>query len=277
MKRRGYSLIESILASFLLVFTFFLVSSLFNTGLQYSTRVESRLTMIAIAERHMAEIRLAAQGQTWPAPSDGPDLEHPAYNVKITSDAHTLYSPSTQLEAAFAGDKREMSRIARRYTVTVTGGRSAPFSLVAIVSEGSSANSTREWYLRPNYGVYDWVDRKCQVEITGTAPSQVGPDDEVLLQARALDANGKEIKDVFFHWQVEPDYSHTDPSTGDISESRRDGHSAVFRNRVRLRSGRRYPQNGYCLVMAYAKYNGALITGKTGSIRLHRPADYDEP
>lgn len=277
MRTRGYSLIEAILASFLLVFTFFLVSSLFNTGLQYSTRVESRLLAVQIAERRMAEIRSAAQGHTWTSASEGPDPENPAFKVKVEPQTLTLFSPSTELEAAFPGNGREMRGAARQYAVTVTGGRSSSFRLVSVVTEGSSAEATRTWTVRPSYGVPAWIDNSCRVEITGTIPSSVGPDDSVRLAARAFDANGDEIKDLFFHWEVEPDFGDSNPSSGDIRGNQRDGRTSIFRNRVRLRDGTRFPQNGSCLVMAYARYDGALVTGKTSPIRLHRPPDYAIP
>ena len=84
VRARGYSLIESIIASFLLVSAFFLVSRLFHAGLQYSSKVESRVVAVQVAEQRMAELRQWAKNtHNWTGFPTAQNSRYPAYRITI--------------------------------------------------------------------------------------------------------------------------------------------------------------------------------------------------
>lgn len=248
VSKRGYSLIEAILASFLLVFTFFLVSRLFNTGLQYSRKVEQRISAVQLAEKRMSEIRAWAKGtDNWSGPpSSETDPDYPEYKVAVQLVDTPLYSPSTRLEEAYPADNRRiMPTITRKAVVTVTKDDIPAFTLAAMVTKGDPG----------------WP-ADADIRLAPNSPATLtGPDQELELTATAFDENGKEVKDLFFHWEVEPDFSFGNPTTAEIRLKTRDGRRAIVRNRIRRRAGTWVPTNGNCQVVAFARYKGRFRRG----------------
>lgn len=255
LKIRGYTLIEAILASFLLLFTFFMVGSLFQTGMRYSTQVESRITAVNIAENTMADLRAWARtSKTWSGFTPKSDPANAAYTVTVKLEDVTLFSPSRELEVSHTSDRRAMKTVAKRAVVTVTSSRSAPYRLVGIVTKGEPKGPAT-------------------VKISGEIPNRVGPNEPVQFTAQAFDADGEEIPDIFFHWAVEP--VGNNPSTARIiyngsGWSRRDGSRAVFRNQVQRRDGTAAAHNGNCKVQSYVRLNGRITAppGQTPRIKL---------
>jgi hypothetical protein len=255
MSQRGYSLIEAILASFLLLFTFFLVSSLFNTGLQYSRKVEQRMVAVQFAEKRLAEVRQwAKETDNWSPPgsvTDPADPDFPGYAVQLNLVTEVLYSPCTRLEEAFPDDTREMPTIAKKAVVTVSKQGIPDYVMAAVVTRGDSAwPATADIRLSPS-----------------TPATLTGSTQELELTARAFDTDGNEVKDIFFHWEVEPDFTGGNPTTAEVRLKTRDGRKAVVRNRVRRRNGAWLPTSGDCLVVAYARYQGHYRKG-ADSVRI---------
>ncbi len=261
LKSRGYSLLEAIIASFLLVFTFFLVSRLFQTGLQYSTRVETRLTAVTVAESRMARIReWADQSITWTTiPSEPQEENYPGYQVAVRRqplDVGALFSPCSATELGFP-EPREMTNIARKVIVSVTPPQGPVYHLTGMVTLGEHS-----W----------WPGGR--VEISGNIPASVGPSDVLELSAKAFDSRG-EIKDIFFHWTVDPVFGlagvgSVEPTMAEVRTTRRDGKTAEFRNRVPRRDGAPMPQDGYCTVAAYCRYQGVWRVGRTPALELRK-------
>lgn len=248
MKSRGYSLIETILASFLLVFTFFLVSSLFNTGLQYSSKVDTRMTSVRYAQKRMSEIRnWAKTSDDWSGYPVALDDEFPGYELAVAIGEAPLLSPSRELEASSPSSQRVLRQTAKQFTVTVKGPRSPAFVLAGIVTKAERQGAVI-------------------VTITGTPSGPVGPGPPVLLTASAVDSAGKPLTDVFFHWSVEP--VGNQPSSASIKLRSRDGREANFENKVLRRNGTAVAQDGACKAVAYVRYNGRIWSGETPPIEL---------
>ncbi len=254
-RRTGFSLIEAILASFLLVGAFFIVSRLFQTGLQYSNKVERRLTAVHLAEKRMLDLREWARDQgAWNGFPDGPDADFPTYDIKVTIDPIDLLSPGRELESLYPGDRRVMSTVARRATVLVSWAPAGQYRLTAYIAKAAGT-----W--RANQPIV----------VTRKGGGVVGPNEFVEFTAQAFDSEGKELKDIFFHWTVEPVYAGN-PTTATVSSKapsgRRDGRKAVFENKVRRRNGSYVATNGDCRVVAFARYHGETARGVSETLNL---------
>lgn len=247
LRSRGYSLIEAILASFLLVFTFFMVSSLFNTGLQYSAKVDGRMTAVRIAQKRLSEIRRwAKDSPNWVGCPVGQDPLYPAYTVTVELRDFSLFGPSSELESIYPGNQRALRTVSKQAVITVTSSRSAPFTLTGIVTRAEGPEPVA-------------------IAISGNFAT-VTPASPATLTATATDASGQPITDVFFHWAVEP--FGTDPSSATIEFIRRDGSQVRLRNQVPGRNGVPVPRSGNCKAQAYVRYNGRIWPGETPPIRL---------
>lgn len=246
---RGHSLLEAILASFLLVFAFFLVSRLFHTGLQYSRRVDERIAGVQFAEKRMAEIRRWAKGTVdWSSPpSTATDPQFPGYTASLSLRDETLFSPSTQLELAYPeDDRRAMRSIAKRAIVTISKPGLPPYVLSAVITRGD-----RGW------------PTTADVRISPSSATLDGPDEEVILTVEVYDEDGNEDKNLFFHWEIEPDFSRPNQTTAEVRLLTRDGRKAVVRNRTRRRSGVWVATNGSCQAVAFVRYKGNHRRGST--------------
>lgn len=263
-------MIEAIIASFLLVSTFFLVSRLFHTGLQYSATVETRTAAVQVAERQMAAVRAWAKTDDnvdWDMPSNKFPDPPSGFTVNVKglgsgpAKKFTMFSPSTELEEAYPGDQREMDDVARRVTVVVKWGQYGRFELQGLVTKGT-----------PRWAVSTDDPDTDEIRILGTIPSSLGPPPaKITLSAKAYDIHGNLIPDLFFHWCVEPVYDGGNPGCGRITYNKRDGSSITFENLLRKRYELSAPwesSDGNCRIVCYALYNGAERASRTGTIRL---------
>lgn len=262
LRPRGYSLLEAILASFLLVSAFFLVSRLFHTGLQYSTKVHTRMTAVRVAEQRMAEIRRWAKDTyDWSGYPAGQNPDFPAYTITVTRQNETLFCPSTELEAGFATDKRrELDQVARRFNVEVRWGQSGRYMLSGLVTKG-----TTRW--RDSVPGDRSLD---EIVVSGTFPSPVRGE-SVILTAAGYDEDDNLIPGLFFHWSVEPVYDGGRPGVGRIVMENRDGSRVTFTNEIRRRDIANQPWtrgDGRCRVVCYAMYDGVLRACETEPIDL---------
>ena len=232
--KRGYTLTEAIIASFLLIAAILVVSRLFHASMQYSVWVENKAVATHLAEERMSELRLWATTQTaWAGPPVSNKPGFPAFTFDVRVEPHQLASPNTQLETGFPGNQRLLGPSLRKAIVEVrwggTGGNSV--KLVSILKD-----PPRGW--RP----------ASPVVITGTAGGTVNAGDVVLLTAKGYDAAGNEISDLFFSWSVQPVFPNG--AVGTITAAR-DGRTAEFRTPTGP-----VASSGNCQVWATAVYAG---------------------
>lgn len=251
--KRGYTLVEAIIASFLLVAAFLLVSRLFHAGLQYTSRVEKRALAAHLADKRMQEIRSwSKRHESWNGIPDGPDPQHSGYDIQVSLENLELSSPSRQLEEAHPDDDvRVMTSAARRVTVEVTWD-SERLRITSLL-----ADRFRGWR---------GAD---PIVVSGAIPPQVGPTTSVEFSARGYDAAGRPIEDLFFSWYVEP-RQFPDAALGSI-DAARDGRTAVFRNQIQLVNGALASRNGMCRVAVRAVYGGRERWGYSPDMQLVSP------
>lgn len=258
--RSGYSLIEAILACFLLVFTFFLVSRLFHGGFQLARQVDARMTAVRLAEKRMDIIRRWAKTtKDWSGPPSSvtslSDASFPGYRVDVTLRDMTVLSPCRELEQAYdIANRRNLPTVAKQALIKISKPGTKDFTLSALVTKGEA----------------DWGDT-ADLRISPSTATITGSAQEVEFRVNAYDEDGDEDRDVLFHWEVEPNFSTGNPSTAEVRLKTRDGRRVIMRNRVRRRSGLWIAQNGACVLVAYARYRGSYRRGTTGVITLVAP------
>jgi hypothetical protein len=249
MKRRGYTLTEAVIASFVLVTALLIASRLFHASLQYSAWVESKAVATYLAENRMAELRRWARTQTdWAGPPTGPAAGFSKYSINVLVEDHQVASPSIELEQEYAlvGDQRLVIDSVKQATVEVRWDDNK-ISLVSLLREPTA----------------DWKPIN-PIVISGAIPSKVTSTTVVLLEARGYDDNGEEIDDLFFTWSVEPVFPGA--ATGTVTPAR-DGRSAEFRNQLNTGAGP-IASTGRCRVVATAVYAGEERQGFSADLSL---------
>lgn len=223
--KAAYSLLESVLAMFLMTFAFMVLAQLFHTSLNYSASLEHRAMATFLAESKMGEIRAWARtnfAQDWSA-YDGvsaPADLHPSYTVTVRVADQELASPCRSLESLYpvgaVYPEPEPKLFRSSYKKVEVQVRWSPFpddavELVSLVGDSRPAD----------------ID----VVITGPAGGTVGADAEVEFQVSA-EIGGEAVPDVVFQWYVEPIAGY-----GSIAHVSRMGDRCTYANRVRLPSG----------------------------------------
>ncbi|MBI3925648.1 MAG: hypothetical protein HY319_08920 [Armatimonadetes bacterium] len=250
MSRRGFTITEVILASFLLVAGFLIVARLFHAGLSYTARIENRVVALHLAETRMAQIKHWARTHNdWTGFPDGADPEYPGFDIGVALSEAPLMSPSTELEGAYPGDQRTMSSSARWCDVQVAwdGGQSR-LRLVSLIGD-----RFRGW------------KASGPLVVEGAIPSPVTSTAQVTLTATGYDSSAQAIDDLFFRWYVEPEGAGS--AKGTITPDR-DGRSAVFENKIQLPDGTWQASTGQCRVRVRAVYKGEERWGETSVINL---------
>jgi type II secretory pathway pseudopilin PulG len=249
---RGTTLIESVLALFLLTVASLLVVNLFQTALQRSRAGEQEHVARLIAERTLADIRGWSAEGNFRTISDlstyhglsYKDPEHSLYQVDVSFTPETLDIYCSSLEAAFPGDERTMTESCAKAEVTVSwasGMGSRNITLVTLVPESPRI-----------------IDR---IVVSG-APPNMTADEKIDLTAQAFDTKGAEIKDIQFAWWIE-----AQTGIGRLTPSRQTN-TAVFTNRARLRNGTTAVVNGTCRIAVFAAYDGQEVVGYSPVINL---------
>ena len=252
--RRANSLLETIMALFLLAAATLLIVSLFHTALQRSRWSEQQSAAQHIAERTISEIRgWSAQGGFTAAQDLGSwdgrtyqDSTLPEFGISIRAKMAALASPCESLETFFpSSQRRRMDLSAAKVQVKVSWSGSRPgasqVTLVSFVSESPRQLQT--------------------VTVTGnTGPLSAGTPST--FQATAYDSSNRAIQDIAFVWWVE-----AQTGTGQITPSH-NGSQAVFVNQARRSDGTPFQSGGICRIAAMATYDGQEVIGYSGDVQL---------
>lgn len=244
---RGFSIIESVYASFILLVAFLLTFQLFHAGLHYFRWTEEKTTALSLADKRMAQVRNWARSQNnWSGFPTGSDPAHPDFQITTTLSDYTLASPCKEIDSNY-GQRRELTQTCKLVTVTTTWhrGKVDLFSLIA-------DRGDRGW------------DGANPIQIGGAIPGVLTASASAHLTATANGPSGP-LPDVTFNWFVEP--VAPNPATATISPMR-DGRSADLTNLTRFSSGGSGPSTGHCRVAVRAVYHGQERWGYTPTITL---------
>ena len=215
--RRGLSLVETLIALFIITFAVLEMAALFHSALEGSKRAAKIGLASTIATRRMSEILYWADDPghfaNWSSVdgAEGPDPQYPDFLVRSDSEFVTQYSPCSLTELRFpVGQQRVLSSSLRKVRVRVTWGPFGPRDKIDLISAAGAPPPV--------------LDR---VTVNESIPVPVRPlGKKVPLTARGLDPDGRTIPDLFFSWNLAPGSGNAELVNG------REGQSTQLRNQI---------------------------------------------
>jgi hypothetical protein len=265
LRRRGLTVVETIIASFLLVGGLLITVALFHTSLRYTAQAEQVVVATTLAQRTLNEMRSWAR-----TPANYRSAWSPYHNITVADPQHPTFlirtevsqsggqphpllaSPCTSLDGLYpATQQRQLANSARRVRVTVTWppySAGSTYRLVSLVEEPRLT-----W--RATNPIVVNVSNSGPLNRNGTST----------ITAQGYDNSGQPIPDLVYSFYVEPG----DPaSMADISQTRQ-GRSATLTHILTLLSGSpTYGPAGQVIVTARAVYKGEERWGSSAPIGL---------
>ena len=245
---RAVSLLETVIAMFVLIGAVLVIVSLFHSSLRYSTMVESRQLATVVAEKKLAQIRAWSRQptpggfnydtiDTYPK-GPAPDPDYPAFTVTTEVKDQLQASPCTTAESLHGARARFMRQSVKLVRVTVSWHARDPSKRVRLTS----------WVAEPPRG-------PCTLVLSPASPPVPVPRHDppnslgaVTFTVKAVDRNNRTIDDVFFNWSWKPG-----TGKGTLAVNNRSGTSATFTNRI---SKDPFWTGGECTAAVRAVYCG---------------------
>jgi type II secretory pathway pseudopilin PulG len=243
---RGLSLLETVIALFILVSAFAIVATLFFRSNRALVQIEEKAVAVAFAETVLDDIRVWARDPIhfatgWGTWSDVQMSEFPNCRARVTAVTPSTYTPCTQLESGKpAPQQREMLSTFRDLEIVVEYQDREVFRLHTRIAEPDRRADSVEVVL-----------------LSGS--SSLGAWDTATYQARLIDDTGNVIEDVSFHWSMLPDEKGNGTVRG-LNTSYAEGQvTNVFRGF----DGVDRQITGPCRAEAVARYRGLEISGQS--------------
>ncbi|MBN9415494.1 hypothetical protein ABS71_14175 [bacterium SCN 62-11] len=262
---RGLTLLESVFASFLLLWAILIVVRLFHSGIGYTSRSLDQETAVLLAEQHLERMRLWSETVsggvynydqlTSLAVYNGTPIagDLPGFTLTTRVMARELYSGCSQIELSRPADRRVLTDSACTVQVDVKwAGDSRKLRLCTLLARPAltfpipAASPTLP----------------TGVTISPPADNPVPHLGSTTLQAGALDRNGSPIRDLFYDWELVP------ISGAATLEQSRSGASARLYNWVYLPDGSRASTGGDVTIRVTARYHGQTVFEETAPIHL---------
>jgi len=245
--KKGFSLVESLFASSILLVAMLILFQLFHVGMRYFSWVERRALATAVAERRLAELRNWSRTQNnWSGYPVGPDPLEPDFQISVSLSDYPLLTPSREIESNFSTPRR-MDQSARMARVRVIWDR-GHVDLHSLL-----VDRFRGWRnLNP-------------IAISATIPGTVTATSTLTLSATGFDSSAQPIDDLCFSWYVEG--VPPNAAQGTIAASR-DGRTATFSNRAQRADGSYAPSSGQCRIKVRAIYDGQERWAETAPFNL---------
>lgn len=253
-KGTGLSLLETLVALFLLLGAFTVLALMYQQSFHYLRRADRQARANLLAENLLAEIREWAavpanfRQATWTAWANVTRPEFPEFKATVTKNSLPQLSPCTSLETPWpVAERGVMQNTLALVTLEVSEGGQSVSTVVSTIAEP-------ERRLRGTDPV--------EVTPIGPVPSPLPKDAEVEWTATLFDNTGQPIDDVNFTWTVQA-------GTGNATlRAARDQRSATLKNVYVSRSGVVYHKGGNCRVSAVANYRGLEVEGLSSVIGL---------
>ncbi len=245
---RGFSLVEAVLSSFLLLTAVSMCIWLFDASLQAEAGNDRRVLATMVAQDRMEEIRAFADANFGVGLEAFDEVRSTSQGLEVHTRARyvKLYTPCSKLE--------------KQYDLAAVFPQPAPKGLERSCWQVEVAVS---WGLRPadrvNLVSYvgDWRKADFTIRITPNALQVVKPFNTVQYQCIAVDGRGNRLHDLVFSWYVNPL-----DGMGTISDVSRDGQQCLYKNHFRNFDGRYTVQPGKCEIECRAVYRGEEKTAK---------------
>lgn len=241
------SLLETLVAIFVLLGVFIIFATLYHWVLSSSKRADQAATAARLATNRLADLRAwAAQPNgasdnfhgSWTSQASPVEME-PGYQVSVDLLAAQIYAPSTQLETAFPRP-REMSNACKRVRVRVRWGTQT-FDLYSQLTAPPVVGGN--------------------VTVSLSSAATLAPGGTLPMSAQGLDTSGEPIDDLVYQWNVLPI-----TGTGSITLLDRNGREAEFHN-----DDPNTVNGSELKVEVTASYRGRLISGQSAVITEDGP------
>ncbi|MCA9781601.1 MAG: hypothetical protein KC800_33010 [Candidatus Eremiobacteraeota bacterium] len=246
---RAFSLLETLIAIFLIVMALLVVTRLMHQSLQRGTAVERRLTATLFAQDKLEEIRAWAldpgnfhgDWSSW----DGATFTHPDfpdYQVRTSLSEQPLSTPSRLLEEVYPPDRqRILNEACKGVTVECWWSDDQRDRIELNTLVGAPSDTFR----LPN-----------SIEITPSAQT-LAKDSSASFTAKAFDSGGREIKGLTFSWFIVPK-----SGTGTLVGQSRDGRTAEIGHWLYALDGTSHTfAPGLCEFAVRARFNGVEAVG----------------
>ena len=255
--KSGITLIETVIALFLLLAGIMVLFSLLVAGTGNETRAQGVGRATVAAQNAIARVRAWAQTETnfasdWSGitgTSPDPDQGDLSVNIKATPTGPIFYSPCSLLEASRIGPRELKSSLVPVKVSVSWPGATNPVTMQTVVGEP----------MRPLPAT-----GAIQIVRSGGPGDPVPHDGQIQLQAHLYDATGAEIPDAFFQWEVIPG---TGNATFESSLSSRDGRTVIVQH-VYVEGYTTYYIGGTIRVQAETRYWGVGLSQVTPEIVL---------
>ncbi len=258
MRRPGFSLLETVIAIFILICAFCVFAALQNFSLVQSARAERRTVAARLARNRLESLRAWANQGTnfdsgnWASLATPEEVaDFPGFQTSVQELAAAIYSPSTSL--ADPTDPLDLSPAVRRVRVHVAFGSDA----LDVVSQIAA----------PRGIPYSPQTQAIVVTVEDPAPIPVGG--SVNLTAQARSSTGTPLMGMVYKWSV-----NAGSGTGTVVKTNASGSQAKFINEIRTATGtipNPAPGPKSCRVVATAYYAGKELSGTSAVITVLTP------
>ena len=258
--KRAFTLIETVIASFILGLAFVAFIMLYHRALAYGAQSEARTAASRAGWRRIEALRQwSTEGDNfekgdWAGMSTPvADSDDPQFLTSVFLINRSVLSPSTDLESLFPGNTIDFTNSVRGIRLRVQWGSSQEFNIYTQIA------APRRPPKRP-------LSQAIVVTLkTSGGNLAVGGTSD--FEAQALDLNDKPIVDLVYSWSVLPGTGN-----GQVVALDRMGRKSRFTNLVLLRNGTSVGNYGsgplQCQVEAWARYQGLELHGISQPISL---------
>jgi type II secretory pathway pseudopilin PulG len=244
----GISILETIIAFFIITVAILIVTQLFHSSLRYGRVIEDRRLGALLAENKLEEVRRWASDpdnfeSAWSV-YDNTTSTYPTfekYSITTTLSAPQLLTPNSGMEVIHPViERRTIASSTRGVTVECVWGskQSQRLELSTLV-----AAPPRDW------------STSTPLVITGTAPNPLPKDGTHTFTVQGFDDDGHELTDLTFNWIVLPE-----DGNGVVADSSRDGTSGTVGNWMFGPGGVKTYRPGWVQFTVVARYNGREMT-----------------
>lgn len=246
----GLSLLETLIAIFVMLSAFTVVGALFMRSTQSLVQVEEKVLAVAFGETMLDDIRTWAKDPTnfagdWSSWNGSQLPTYPGFRADIRFRDQEVFTPCPTLESDKpAAEQQRVSNSLRQLDLQVRSKGRLIYTLSTLIPE-----PPREADL-------------VVVTIPGGSTT-LAKDGTVEIHAALLDTDGNVIPDVPFQWAVIPGSGN-----GTIARLKTDRARAEFTHVYRRIDGRVVHVAGKCVVQAEARYRGRKYSGRSEELEL---------
>jgi hypothetical protein len=249
--------LETVIGFFLLLMLFLGALRMFDAGLFYSAKAQKKAAAVAVAQRVLSEMKVYARSHTgsglgfddWSSWDglDQLDSEAPEFRVRVTVKDQILKSPSTQLENSYPiANQKLLSDSYKTVEIRISWSEdSQNYTLPALIGEPT----------RP-------LPITVSVAPTSGSSPTLAQDSSAAFEATAFDADGTEVKDCAFQWEVKPG------DTNGRMEAQRPTNTSTFTHQIAVPNMPNLYTTGPAAVRAYVTYHGTIYEGKSTPFTL---------